>query len=379
MPESFVGSGGASPETPPRRLITIRRMLLPCRNLRNDSVFCSNPRAQRAGVATLCAIKYGVVSPSECAPVIFISHIHEEGPIASVLRECIIEVFGDRVQVFVSSDGVSIPGGENWFDCTIDTLRRADVVLVLISSESNPRRWINFEAGVGFGTGASVVPIAIADFTLDKLPPPLAFCHGRPIEYIEGVVFDIVRGIEEKRRKEKKPQIVINTNPLNKVEFLNRIQKAEAGLIRKAIAIRPRLLGESLTFDIENQGNTDVELLHIDIFVPIALKPPSTNFVIVRPNNALSTQPEHIEDHKTPHTRIRLTALKDVDEKLEPVLTPSMGIVNVRGLQINLNPNAFSHPDPGAVVYYQVHARNYRSERVAKRWVEILYADPPGR
>ncbi len=46
--------------------------------------------------------------------VIFLSHIHEEMELAILIEEALKAEFSGFVDVFVSSDGVSIPAGANF-------------------------------------------------------------------------------------------------------------------------------------------------------------------------------------------------------------------------------------------------------------------------
>ena len=46
--------------------------------------------------------------------LIFLSHIHEEKELALLLKQAIENEFSGFVDVFVSSDGVSIPAGANF-------------------------------------------------------------------------------------------------------------------------------------------------------------------------------------------------------------------------------------------------------------------------
>ncbi|MBF0888055.1 hypothetical protein [Gluconobacter cadivus] len=45
---------------------------------------------------------------------IFLSHIHEEKELALLIKDNIVEAFAGFVEVFVSTDGVSIPAGSNF-------------------------------------------------------------------------------------------------------------------------------------------------------------------------------------------------------------------------------------------------------------------------
>lgn len=79
--------------------------------------------------------------------IIFLSHIHEEREIAGYIKEAIEEEFSGFVDVFVSSDGVSIPAGSNFLRRIEDGLVNCIGAIYLISPKSVNRNWINFELG----------------------------------------------------------------------------------------------------------------------------------------------------------------------------------------------------------------------------------------
>src|SRR6266576_4408562 len=103
---------------------------------------------------------------AEKKAAVFISHVSEEKAAAAKLKSLIRQAFGKDFGVFVSSDYVSIPGGEPWFARIVESLKSAQVVLVLVSGHSSDSRWINFEAGLGVGAEAKVIPTVFRN--LDK-------------------------------------------------------------------------------------------------------------------------------------------------------------------------------------------------------------------
>src|SRR5207245_1239204 len=92
---------------------------------------------------------------------VFISHIAEERDVAAMLKAGIQEAFGKDFPVFVSSDSTSIKSGKPWYDEILAHLRSTEVVILLITKRSVDRRWINFEAGVGLGENAAVIPAVV--------------------------------------------------------------------------------------------------------------------------------------------------------------------------------------------------------------------------
>jgi hypothetical protein len=118
---------------------------------------------------------------------VFISHINEESGVAHRVKSLLQEAFGLDLKVFVSSDYESLRGGDKWFPTILDNLKSAKVILVLLSKDSLYRPWIPYEAGVGEGAGAKVIPMVHMDFSLRELGPPLGEYHVRRLQSADGV------------------------------------------------------------------------------------------------------------------------------------------------------------------------------------------------
>ena len=106
-------------------------------------------------------------------PLIFVSHVNEEADVAKWLSDSISQLLLGGVQFFVSSDGTAIVGGDPWLSKIEQGLRDASIVLVLCSSRSVQRPWVNFEAGGAWIAGKRVVPICHAGMRPAGLPEPL--------------------------------------------------------------------------------------------------------------------------------------------------------------------------------------------------------------
>ena len=111
---------------------------------------------------------------------VFISHIDEDRELASVLKRWIEAAFLGEVKVFVSSHDIS--SGEQWFTRLEEELAEAVVMLVLCSSKSVARPWVNFETGAGHIKGMPIIPICYSEMALDTLPKPLLFFQGLAAE-----------------------------------------------------------------------------------------------------------------------------------------------------------------------------------------------------
>ena len=102
---------------------------------------------------------------------IFLSHIHEEKELAILIKNAIEEEFSGFIEVFVSSDGSSIPAGSNFLKRIEDGLVNCIGAIYLISPVSVKRNWINFELG------AVWIRNAISIREEKNEIPALPFCH----------------------------------------------------------------------------------------------------------------------------------------------------------------------------------------------------------
>lgn len=115
--------------------------------------------------------------------VIFLSHIHQEGDLARLVKDALENEFSGFVDVFVSSDGISIPAGANFLRRIEDALIACVGAVYLISPMSVKRNWINFELGAvwirsvksvrGGNPEIPALPMCHSGLTPAALPAPL--------------------------------------------------------------------------------------------------------------------------------------------------------------------------------------------------------------
>ena len=120
--------------------------------------------------------------------VIFLSHIHEETELAILFKDALETEFAGFVDVFVSSDGVSIPAGANFLKRIENGLVNCVGAIYLISPVSVQRNWINFELGAVWirniiDAHAStneipILPLCHSGMTPGRLPLPLNNLNG---------------------------------------------------------------------------------------------------------------------------------------------------------------------------------------------------------
>lgn len=92
------------------------------------------------------------------------------------------------VDVFESSDRLSIPAGAKWLTEVMEGLQRADLHLILCSQDATSRPWIQFEAGAAHLRGIPIIPLCHGGLTCAQLPVPLSEYEGIQASEPEGLV-----------------------------------------------------------------------------------------------------------------------------------------------------------------------------------------------
>lgn len=106
-------------------------------------------------------------------PLVFISHISEEKEVAVAFKSLIEESFLGMIDLFVSSDHLSVPLGQRWLDDITSALKNCVVEIIICSPKSVVRPWINFEAGSGWVRDIPVIPLCHSGMEPSNLPIPL--------------------------------------------------------------------------------------------------------------------------------------------------------------------------------------------------------------
>jgi len=111
-------------------------------------------------------------------PTIFISHITEEGEIATSIKKLIEESFLRNVNVFVSSNADSLCLGDEWINIIRQSIDNCQLVIILCSPYSISRPWINFEAGAAWVQQTPIIPLCHSGLSISQLPIPLKNFQG---------------------------------------------------------------------------------------------------------------------------------------------------------------------------------------------------------
>jgi TIR domain len=119
-------------------------------------------------------------------PTIFFSRSSRDQAGLGLLKELFVEKTGGSIEVFLSSDGQSIPLGKNWVHQIERALERAAVMMVFVSPNSLRSSWLFFESGFAYSKGIRAVPVGFLSTDLGDLAPPLSLLQGFNIRSAEG-------------------------------------------------------------------------------------------------------------------------------------------------------------------------------------------------
>ncbi|MEV6833845.1 TIR domain-containing protein [Streptomyces sp. NPDC051133] len=105
-------------------------------------------------------------------PLIFMSHVHDDGLISTALEELIQRALLGGVEIFNSSNRAVVPG-EPWRDSIIQSLQRCAAALVIATPQSVTSPWVSFESGGAWVAGKHVIPCCAGGMKRSSLPTPL--------------------------------------------------------------------------------------------------------------------------------------------------------------------------------------------------------------
>jgi len=105
-------------------------------------------------------------------PVVFFSHSSRDKSELALLKQLFVEKTGGAVEVFLSSDGQSIPLGRNWVHRIEEALGQAKLLITFITKNSIGSSWVSFEAGFAYSKGVRVVPVGFLGLDIAQVPHP---------------------------------------------------------------------------------------------------------------------------------------------------------------------------------------------------------------
>lgn len=120
-------------------------------------------------------------------PIVFFSHSSRDEKMLIKLQTILLEKTGSTIDIFLSSDGQSVPLGRNWVHRIEEALNDAKIMLVFLSPNSLQSKWIYFECGHAYSKGIRVVPIGLLGVDLNQIAPPLGLLQGFNIRNAGGL------------------------------------------------------------------------------------------------------------------------------------------------------------------------------------------------
>lgn len=110
-------------------------------------------------------------------PTIFFSHSSKDRDLILPIRNKIVDITGGTMDIFMSSDGQSIPLGRNWVSKIEEGLKNAQIMFIFVTPNSIKSDWIYFEAGYAYSKDIEVIPVGIG-IHIGELKAPLNLLQG---------------------------------------------------------------------------------------------------------------------------------------------------------------------------------------------------------
>ena len=94
-------------------------------------------------------------------PTVFFSHSSKDKEQILAIRDKLDKATSGVIDIFLSSDGQSIPFGTNWVHRVEQGLKDATIMFVFATENSIRSGWIYFEAGFAYSKGIKVIPVGL--------------------------------------------------------------------------------------------------------------------------------------------------------------------------------------------------------------------------
>ncbi|MBN1507603.1 MAG: toll/interleukin-1 receptor domain-containing protein [Sedimentisphaerales bacterium] len=111
-------------------------------------------------------------------PTVFFSHSSKDAASLARLKDLFVHKTGGAIDVFLSSDGQSIPLGRNWVHRIQQALDEAKLMVVFVTPNSVASQWLYFESGYAYSKNLRVVPVGFKGLDLSTVKAPLGLLQG---------------------------------------------------------------------------------------------------------------------------------------------------------------------------------------------------------
>lgn len=110
-------------------------------------------------------------------PTIFFSHSSKDRDLILPIKNKLTDITSGTMDIFMSSDGQSIPFGRNWVSKIEEGLENTQIMFVFVTPNSINSEWIYFEAGYAYSKEIEVIPVGIG-VHIGELKAPLNLLQG---------------------------------------------------------------------------------------------------------------------------------------------------------------------------------------------------------
>ena len=270
------------------------------------------------------------------------------------LKKFIRAALTPEVPVFVSSDYDSIPSGD-WYRAILDGLRKSEAIICLLSPVSIDRRWINFEAGFGFGAESEVIPLVWGRLDKGGIGMPLGPLQARALTDPEDVRA-MMKALATRCR------ISFNESLLD--AFMEALPAVQAKVPSTELVVRLfRNKDGMVQLSIQNIGTRQLDMVEAELLMPQQLNRGSGNWF--QPWEPVTERRYLSGPNGINYTGIALTIHPPNRSHLginplRPILTTEMGECVVPGigihLPLDLSPDEMELPICYSVQSRQAHA-----------------------
>ena len=119
-------------------------------------------------------------------PTIFFSHSNKDKDLILPIKNKLESITSNVIDIFMSSDGQSIPFGHNWVHKIEEGLKKAQIMFVFVTPTSINSSWIYFEAGFAYSKDIEVIPVGLG-VNIGQLKPPLNLLQGFDINSFDSL------------------------------------------------------------------------------------------------------------------------------------------------------------------------------------------------
>ena len=122
-------------------------------------------------------------------PTVFFSHSSKDKDLVLLIKNKVENITKKTINIFMSSDGQSIPFGTNWIHKIEDGLNESKIMFVFVTNNSIDSGWIYFESGFAYSKNIKVIPIGIG-VDIGKISAPLSLLQGFNVTSSGAVYFE---------------------------------------------------------------------------------------------------------------------------------------------------------------------------------------------